>query len=70
MFTSIFKIIDWIFGPGESYLSTSNKIGDSVKSCDYHKRAHDDFEATAGVSYYNAEADYGRGYGSCNPHPQ
>lgn len=46
----LFKIIDWISGPGESYLSMSNKIGDSVKSCEFHKRAHDDFETTAGVS--------------------
>ncbi|KXJ28019.1 SEC14 domain and spectrin repeat-containing protein 1-B [Exaiptasia diaphana] len=51
-----YKIVDWILGPGESYLSTSSKIGDSVKSCEFHKRAHDDFESTArGIIYQFGE---------------
>ncbi|XP_044173190.1 SEC14 domain and spectrin repeat-containing protein 1-B-like isoform X2 [Acropora millepora] len=41
------KVIDWVLGPGERYLSTSKDIGDSVITCEILRKEHEEFEHNA-----------------------
>lgn len=43
-------MIDWVFGSGEAYLSTSRDIGDSVITCEILRKEHEEFELNARVS--------------------
>jgi len=43
------QVTDWVFGPGEAYLSTSRDIGDSVNSCEILRKEHEEFELNARV---------------------
>lgn len=43
-------MIDWVFGSGEAYLSTSRDIGDSVITCEILRKEHEEFELNARVN--------------------
>ena len=43
------QVIDWVLGPGESYLATSKDIGDSVITCEILRKEHEEFELSARV---------------------
>ena len=46
---SFIQVIDWVLGPGETYLSSSSDVGDSVTTCELLRKEHEEFELSARV---------------------